>query len=197
MELNSGFKNADGRTTLDEREMEQLARGYFFELFWSNSSGDPSYITTSIRNVIYKEMNAKLELPYTTEEVFSVVKGIGPTKASGNDSFPTLFFQSYWSILGFDIIDYCLNILNNEGTLDELKCTNIVLIPKIPHPSKLSNFRPISLCNILYKIVVKMIVFRFKGVLDICIDESRSAFVPNRLIFDNVLLAYEIIYTFC
>ncbi|KAA3476969.1 reverse transcriptase [Gossypium australe] len=72
-----------------------------------------------------------------------------------------------------------------------LNVTNIVLIPKVLHPTNLGNFRPISLCNVLYKVVAKMIVNRLKEVLKACIDSAQSAFVPGRLISDNVLLTRE------
>lgn len=87
-----------------------------------------------------------------------------------------------------------MNILS-KACLDDLNLTNAILIPKIPHPSNLSNFHPVSLCNVLYKIVARMIVNRFKSVLDNCIDDAQSAFIFNKLISDNVLLTYEILHT--
>lgn len=57
-------------------------------------------------------------------------------------------------------------------------------------------FQPISLCNLIYKIITKAIVNCFKEVLDLYIDSSQSAFVPSMLISDNVLIAYEILHTF-
>ncbi|KAA3466906.1 reverse transcriptase [Gossypium australe] len=120
------------------------------------------------------------------EEVRAALRGMGPTKAPGSDGFLALFFQKYWHIIGKEVMEYCLSILNGNKGVEPVNITEIVLIPKIPNPSTLVNFRPISLCTVMYKIVAKTIANRLQS----------SAFVPGRLITDNVLLAYEILHTF-
>lgn len=82
-------------------------------------------------------------------------------------------------------------MLNGGQFPDGWNETTIVLIPKVPHPDKIKDLRPISLYNVLYKIVFKVLANRLKKILPEIISPSQSAFLPGRLISDNILIAYE------
>lgn len=80
--------------------------------------------------------------------------------------------------------------------MDDINKTNIVLIPKVYSPLNLSQFRPISLCNVVYKVISNMVVNKFYKVLHLYIDETQCAFVLGYQIIDNILIAHEILHLF-
>ena len=102
-----------------------------------------------------------------------------------------LFYQKMWNVVGPQITRTCLSILNGQSSAAPLSVTNLALIPKVKNPRKVIDYRPISLCNVLYKFSAKAIVNRLKHVLNTLISENQSAFVRGRLIVDNVAVGFE------
>ena len=101
------------------------------------------------------------------------------------------FFKRFWHIVGDELTDEVLHAVNSRKIPEGWNSTNIVLIPKVASPEVITQYRPISLCNVVYKIISKMIANRLKKILPDVISPTQSAFVPGRLMTDNVLVAYE------
>ncbi|KAL0320462.1 UNVERIFIED_CONTAM: hypothetical protein Sradi_5307700 [Sesamum radiatum] len=80
--------------------------------------------------------------------------------------------------------EYCL--------LNEMNFIHVVLIPKLNNPEFVTQLRPIGLCNVVIKIAYKCIVNRLKGIMGSIVSPSQSAFIPGRLITNNVLFAFEL-----
>jgi hypothetical protein len=105
---------------------------------------------------------------------------------------PSIFYKKFWPLLGDKIKLEVLAVLNGGRLPENLNEAVIVLIPKVKNLEKLKDLRPISLCNVLYKLVSKVLANRLKNILPEIIVPSQSAYVPDRLIIDNVVLAYEL-----
>ncbi|XP_071923058.1 uncharacterized protein [Coffea arabica] len=117
-----------------------------------------------------------------------------PNKAPGVDGMPPLFFQTYWHIIKNDIVHAVTSFFHSGNILSAINETIISLIPKVDNPVVISNYRPISLCTVLYKTISKILANRLKKVLGHCINPSQSAFVPGRQILDNAIIAHEVLH---
>ncbi|KAA3460789.1 reverse transcriptase [Gossypium australe] len=121
--LIKGLQRADGSLATNEREIEEVARRYFSDLFESRGVGDVTRILSGIKSCISDSMNQSLIAPYTEDEIVEALKGMGPTKASGFDGFPVIFYQKFWHIVGKDTCDFCMEVLNCGRSLKEINKT--------------------------------------------------------------------------
>ncbi|KAK3193362.1 hypothetical protein Dsin_024672 [Dipteronia sinensis] len=115
-----------------------------------------------------------------------------PKQDSGPEGFNAHFFKITWDIVGDDIISAIQEFFRFGLLLKEINATILALVPKVPNPSKMKDFKPISCCNTLYKIIAKIIANRIKPCLQDIIRPSQSAFMAGRSIGDNILLAQEL-----
>ena len=135
-----------------------------------------------VQEVVTGEMIANLVMEYKPEEVASAIKEMAPLKAPGPNGMPPLFYQSYWPDVGMEVTQVVLSYLNSGSILRSINHTFISLILKVKNPEKVTDFRPISLCNVIYKIVSKVITNRLKHWLNSLISKTQSAFTVGRLI---------------
>ena len=125
------------------------------------------------------------------EEVDIAIKQMASLKALGPDGMPPLFYQSFWQHIGPEVTEAVLSCLNSGTLLKSINHTFINLIPKVSNPKNVSEFRPINLCNVIYKIISKVIANRLKPFLNSIVLEAQSAFIADSLITYNILIAIE------
>jgi hypothetical protein len=189
------LKRPDGTVTTDCEEMEQLATCFFQNLFTKDASVTASVVIDLLQAKVDDQMNESLTAPFSEKEIGDALFQIGPLKAPGPDGYPARFLQRNWGTLKNDVVAAVQRFFDEGIMPDEVNDTSIVLIPKKNNPEELKDYRPISLCNVLFKIVSKCLVNRLRPLLQDIIGPYQSAFIPGRLITDNALIAFECIHS--
>ncbi|GJX13355.1 hypothetical protein Tco_0205113, partial [Tanacetum coccineum] len=132
----------------------------------------------------------------TRQEVKSALFSMGNEKAPGPDGYTAAFFKEAWEIVADDVVAAVKEFFTNGKLLRELNHTIIALIPKVSSPTRVTDYRPISCCNVLFKCISKIITNRLKESLKVLVSPNQSAFVPGRSIADNVLLTQELMHNY-
>lgn len=190
---NTIYATTDNQGVLwqDLPHIHDIFINHFKDIFsTSNPIAGHNYLDV-IKNRITNDMMADLNMDFTPDEVVTAMKTMKSTSSPGPDGLPALFYQTYWHLIGNDVTKAVLHILNNGGDPSNINHTYITLIPKTNNPTQPSEFRPISLCNVILKIVTKTIANRVKRILPYIISNHQSAFISNRLITDNILVSFE------
>ena len=174
--------------------MEKVAISYFEDLFSTTSPSDLDSFLTEVTPAITPSMNQHLLRLATEEEVKEALFMMHPEKAPGPDGMTALFFQHAWHIIKNDLVEMVKFFLVSRDMDTRLNVTNICMIPKTERPTRMTELRPISLCNVGYKIISKVLCQRLKIYLPLVISETQSAFMAGRLISDNILIGQEMFH---
>lgn len=188
------LSRVDGTTSTKRGEMGEMTREFYAHLYTTESAHNMDVVLDTVPRKVMDAMNEELSTSFTAAEVKEAMLQMFPTKALGPDGFLAHFFQLYWDLCGSEVTSDVLRILAGKDDPEVINETFIVLIPKVASPTELGQFRPISLCNVFYKIASKVLANRLKKILPEIISQEQSAFVLGRLITDNIITAYECLH---
>ncbi|XP_074375414.1 uncharacterized protein LOC141717219 [Apium graveolens] len=124
--------------------------------------------------------------------ILDTLKKMKKNKAPGPDGVNVEFFLAAWSTTGPDLCAFIKHFFETVFLPSGTNSTLISIIPKVDSPARMSDFRPITLCTVMYKCISKIIAARLKLIMPSIIDIAQSAFIPGRSISDNILLAQEL-----
>lgn len=135
-----------------------------------------------------------LGAPFTVQEIESVVMSLGKNRASGPDGLPSEFLQNNWKDLKDQVIQIIMGFGNNTVDLTDINRANVVMIPKIDSPREVGDFRPISVINVIPKLIYKILARRLAVFLHDLISPFQTAFVKNRQISENFISTREVLH---
>lgn len=130
---------------------------FFHSLFESYNPSILDDLEGLITPLISMEENIELCSISTLEEIRVAVWCIGSLKSPGPDGMTGLFYKHYWDIVGADMVEMVQDFFHHGYMLKALNHSFITMIPKSDHSSKIGHYRPISLCNVAYKIISKIL----------------------------------------
>jgi hypothetical protein len=175
---------------MEADDLGRMITRFYKDLYRSEGTSNMEMVQDTIPVKVTPAMNDGLLKPFEKKDVKEALFQMFPTKAPGPDGYPTHFFQHHWEVCGAEVTSVVLRILRGDDDPSVINNTFIVLIPKVASPEDLGQFRPISLCNVLYKIASKVAANRLKVILPEVISEEKSTFVSGRLITDNIISAF-------
>jgi hypothetical protein len=187
------LEDDNGVKVTNTEAMCSVAKQYFSDIF-KPSPSTMAPVIDAIRHTENDEDNHRLTSPFTKEEFREAVFSMHPDKCPGPDGYNPGFYQHFWSTCSDDIFKDCIYWLDTGQFPAALSTTNVALIPKGNVQKTMKDWRPIALCNVLYKIIAKVLANRLKEVLTKCVSHHQSAFVPERSILDNAMVAIEIVH---
>ncbi|XP_011101881.1 uncharacterized protein LOC105179922, partial [Sesamum indicum] len=180
-------------------KLEQIMLQQRAKMQWMKGGGDRRrsiidirFLRPWARHILSNEESTALLLPFTPADVKQAVFNIAEDKAPGPDGYSSGFFKAAWPIVGQEVTSAILDFFRTGRLLKQINTTLLALLPKVHSPMTVNDFRPIACCNVLYKIIAKLIVQRLSVIMDKLINPCQAAFVPGRSIGDNIMLAQEL-----
>ena len=187
------LKDNDGNWVHDSALLKSMIRDYFLSLYCGTQSGEAFPLRGCFPTVSASDWT-HIYRPLSVDEIKSTLFSMGGLKAPGPDGLHALFFQSQWSIVGDSVYAMVSDIFHNPERVKEINQTFITLVPKVEHPESVKHFRPISLCNVIYKIVTKIIANRLQLIMPMVIAPTQCGFIRNRSGSHSIIVAQEVIH---
>uniref|UniRef100_A0A2N9IE03 Reverse transcriptase domain-containing protein n=1 Tax=Fagus sylvatica TaxID=28930 RepID=A0A2N9IE03_FAGSY len=176
-------------------EIKSFVVSKYQELFTEEHTSFPPGLENLISPSITSEVNEAIcQIPFHVE-IKETIFGMYNLKAPGPDGLPALFYKKYWPIVGDSVIYVVQNFFGSGHMLKEVNSSFIVLILKNNSPSTVNHFRPISLCNTVYKVIAKILVSRLRPLLANLVSPYQLAFIPNTWIAENQLIVQELLHS--
>lgn len=190
------IKKDNGDWVFNREDIGNAFVEYFWDLFKTCNPFGPNDFDHLLENSISDAQNARLNAIPSYSEIKKIVKLMAPTKAPGPDGMSALFYQHYWTTVGKDLVVVVQKKFRSGRMLSELNRTHITLIPKHKVSNKVIHFRPISLCNVAYKVISKVIANHLKPLLNSLVSPFQTTFIVGRNISENVILTQELLHGF-
>jgi hypothetical protein len=188
---------SDGMLTTSAEEV-----GREFVLYYKELLGTSKYTIPLRAEVVQSgdcinvDSHAYLLAPVSADDIKQVLFSMDDTKAPGPDGYTSAFFKQAWSIVGADFYSAVKDFFASGELLKQINHSTIALVPKSSTANSAADYKPISCCNVTYKVISKILAGRLAHVLNDIISPSQNAFLGGRLMADNINLMQELLRSY-
>lgn len=144
-------------------------------------------LTESERYALNREVN--------DGEIYNAMFQLGAQKAPGIDGFSPVFFQYNWDVVGKAVLSFVTDTFRSKKFPADMNRTIITRIPKVDSPKYISQYRPITLMNVLIKVITKVVANRIKMFVAKLVSEVQCSFIPGRQTSDNIIIVQELLHS--
>lgn len=185
------LQDGSGSTVHSHDEISAVIVDYFQDLLGTQKPVD-CFDTDVDLPALSSAQQMYLCSPFLDSDIYEVLKRMAKKKSPGPDGLSPEFYLAAWSVIGKDVVRGVQYFFDTYKLPRIINSVAVTLVPKCDNPSKVEEFRPISCCNTLYKCISKLLAGRIQKVISSLISPNQSAFVPNRIIGDNIMLVQAI-----
>ncbi|XP_022871917.1 uncharacterized protein LOC111391015 [Olea europaea var. sylvestris] len=184
----------DGMYTTSQDEVAREFVNFYTSLLGKKCSSRPSDVDIlSNGPLVSSEQGNTLIRDISYEEIKDALFDIGDDKSPRPDGYTSYFFKNAWGIISDDFVGAILEFFSSGCILKQINHTTIALVPKSDHTQHVGDFRPISCCNVTYKVSAKILASRLIPILGDIVDHAQAAFVEGRSIMENIHLANKLL----
>ncbi|KAF3783098.1 reverse transcriptase-like protein [Nymphaea thermarum] len=155
----------DGETHTEEAKILKACTSHFQQLLGSDVASGDMFADIVDGDMVTNEENQWMLRHIMREEIVMAVKNLDKDSVVGSNGFPNYFYKDCWSIIGDDVVVVVQDFFLKAKLVDSVNHTMICLIAKKQNAIRVDDYRPISLCNTIYKIIAKIIVIKMRDVI--------------------------------
>ena len=186
----ASIKTEEGVWVTEEKEVMDYFRRGFLNLYTTSQvkvQWTP-HLTRQWQVQLSDEVSNSLAAMVTPKEIKDALWSMQQYKAPEPDGLSMGFFQRFWMIVGNSVREEVEKVFLTKKVPGYLNKTHIVLIPKIQGPETIGNYKPISLCNSIYKVISTVLVTRIRPYPESLISPYQAAFILRRRGADNAII---------
>ena len=170
-----------GNWVEEEEEVAEVIRKGYSNLFCFDKISAPRSVQTIPNQTTHflEEARCSMVEGISPLDIKTALWSFKPFKAPGPDGLYAGFYQKFWPVVEVVVCKVVLKAFHSGSMPAYLNQTLLVMISKCQGPESIGNYRRISLCNTIYKLITKLIVLKIRPFLDQVISPLQSAFVPG------------------